>query len=57
VTVTIRVKDIDRSLRAIEKHGGKTAAPKQAVGDIGHSAYFYDSEGNLIGLWQTASRS
>jgi predicted enzyme related to lactoylglutathione lyase len=28
---------------------------KLAVGDMGYAAYFTDSEGNLIGLWQNAS--
>ena len=52
--VTIDVDDIDEALARIEELGGKAATPRQAVGDMGFSAYFTDSEGNLIGLWQTA---
>ena len=28
--------------------------PKQEVMGMGYSAYFIDSEGNLMGLWQNA---
>ena len=52
--VTIDVADIDESLATIGGLGGTTVLAKQAVGDMGFAAYFKDSEGNLMGLWQTA---
>jgi uncharacterized protein len=52
--ITIDVDDLDASLNQIEKLGGKTVQAKAAVGEMGFSAYFEDSEGNLMGLWQTA---
>jgi predicted enzyme related to lactoylglutathione lyase len=52
--VTVDVDDIDQALVRIEQLGGKTVLGRQAVGEMGFSAYFSDSEGNLIGLWQTA---
>jgi uncharacterized protein len=52
--VTIDVDDIDAALARIEKLGGKTVLARQAVGEMGFSAYFTDSEGNLLGLWQNA---
>jgi predicted enzyme related to lactoylglutathione lyase len=52
VTVTISVKDIDASLATVKKLGGKAVGKKMPVGDMGWSAYFEDTEGNLIGLWQ-----
>ena len=52
--ITIMVDDIDSALASVEQHGGKTAVGRQAVGDMGFSAYFVDSEGNTMGLWQTA---
>ena len=52
--ITIMVDDIDSALAAVEQHGGKTAVGRQAVGDMGFSAYFVDPEGNTMGLWQTA---
>jgi uncharacterized protein len=52
--VTINVKSIDDALAKIEKLGGKRAGDKMAVGEMGWAAYFKDSEGNLVGLWQNA---
>jgi hypothetical protein len=39
---------------AIEAGGGSTVRPKEPVADMGFAAYFTDSEGNLMGIWQTA---
>ena len=52
--ITVDVDDIDATLAAIEEHGGKTVTARQAVGQMGFSAYFNDPEGNLMGLWQNA---
>jgi predicted enzyme related to lactoylglutathione lyase len=52
--ITISVDDIDAALETVEKLGGKTALGRQAVGDMGFSAYFVDPEGNTVGLWQNA---
>jgi hypothetical protein len=55
IVVTINVKDIDKSLDKIEKLGGKTVQKKQPVGSMGFTAYFKDSEGNIVGLYQNAT--
>ena len=52
--ITVDVDDIDRALAKVEELGGKTVRSKQEVGQMGFAAYFTDSEGNLMGLWQTA---
>jgi len=52
--ITIGVADIDEALARVEKLGGKVAIGRQPVGGMGFSAYFHDTEGNLIGLWQAA---
>jgi hypothetical protein len=52
--ITLQVNDIDATLVAIEKHGGSALSEKLQVGDMGFAAYFNDSEGNLMGLWQNA---
>jgi uncharacterized protein len=52
VTVTIGVPDLDAALAKVKKLGGKQQGEKQPVGDMGWSAYFEDTEGNVIGLWQ-----
>ncbi len=52
--LTIDVEEIEAALEKVEANGGKTVEPKVAVGDMGFVAYFTDSEGNLIGMWQNA---
>lgn len=52
--ITISVKDIDRAAVTIEKNGGRMIRPKMSVGNMGFAAYFKDTEGNVIGLWQNA---
>lgn len=52
--ITIGVESLDDSLARVEKLGGKVEIGRQAVGDMGFSAYVRDTEGNLIGLWQSA---
>ena len=52
--LTLQVDDIDAALVAVEKHGGSAVGEKLTVGDMGFAAYFNDSEGNLMGLWQNA---
>jgi predicted enzyme related to lactoylglutathione lyase len=50
--ITIDVEDIDSTLAKIGTLGGSTVLPKQPVGDMGFAAYFRDTEGNVVGLWQ-----
>jgi predicted enzyme related to lactoylglutathione lyase len=52
--ITIDVDDIDEALQRIEDRGGAAVLTKQEVMGMGYTAYFTDTEGNLIGLWQTA---
>jgi predicted enzyme related to lactoylglutathione lyase len=53
-TIVMGVEDIDAMLKVIEANGGKTLSAKEPVGDMGFAAYFTDTEGNTMGLWQTA---
>jgi predicted enzyme related to lactoylglutathione lyase len=52
--ITLNVDDIDSTVAAIETHGGAAVGEKMPIGNMGFAAYFTDSEGNLMGLWQTA---
>jgi len=54
--VTIDVESIDDALASVKKNGGQVVREKLAVGDMGFTAYFRDSEGNVIGLWQNPSK-
>ncbi len=53
--VVVDVEDINSALAAVEAAGGSTVAGRTAVGDMGFTAYVTDTEGNVIGLWQTAA--
>jgi hypothetical protein len=52
--ITISVDNMDQAAATIEKNGGKIIRPKMPVGDMGFAAYFKDTEGNVVGLWQNA---
>lgn len=52
--VIIDVPDIDAALERITGLGGSVATPKMTVGEMGFAAYFRDTEGNVVGLWQNA---
>jgi uncharacterized protein len=49
---TIAVDNIDQTIRAIEAHGGRLAAPKAHIPTVGTVAYFFDTEGNVAGVIQ-----
>jgi uncharacterized protein len=51
--ITIGVDSIDDSLKKIEAGGGSTVTPRTEIPDMGAFAYFKDSEGNVVGLWET----
>ena len=50
--VTIIVDSIDAAAKLIAKNGGKMVRPKQSIGPMGFTAYFSDTEGNVVGLFQ-----
>lgn len=52
--IVIDVENLEDALKAVNEAGGSTVAERQAVGDMGFVAYFKDTEGNLLGLWETA---
>ena len=54
--ITIEVDDIDATLEKVSASGGSAVGEKIQVGDMGFAAYFNDSEGNLMGLWQNAGQ-
>lgn len=56
--VTIVVDEISDVEPTIEKNGGEILQRKTALagGTMGHSAYFRDTEGNIVGLYQWPER-
>ncbi len=51
--ITIGVDAIDDALKKIEAGGGGVVQPRTEIPDMGAFAYFRDSEGNVVGLWET----
>ncbi len=54
--ITIEVEDIDAILSKVKKNGGKVTVKKTAMGDVGAYACFEDTEGNVMGLWQSTRK-
>jgi uncharacterized protein len=52
--ITIEVDSIDDSLKKVEAGGGSMVMPRADMGGNGWFAYFKDSEGNVLGLWENA---
>ena len=53
-SLAIDVDDIDAAMEKVISAGGKMAKEKMSVGPMGFVAYFTDTEGNLISLFQAA---
>lgn len=54
-TLVLGVDSIDDALAAVAAAGGSVVSEREPVGDMGFSAYFTDTEGNLLGLWESRS--
>jgi uncharacterized protein len=52
--LTIGVESIDDALKQVDTRGGSTVQPRTEIPGMGAFAYFKDSEGNVVGLWQNA---
>jgi len=51
--ITIDVDAIDNVLKQVEAAGGNTLTPRTPIPNMGAFAYFRDSEGNVMGLWES----
>jgi predicted enzyme related to lactoylglutathione lyase len=51
--ITIGVDSIDDTLKKVEAEGGSTVTPRTPIPGMGAFAYFKDSEGNTMGLFET----
>ena len=52
--IVVDVTSIDQALGKVEEAGGAVVRGRTPVGEMGFTAYFTDTEGNLVGLWETA---
>jgi hypothetical protein len=55
--IVIDVPEIDEHIKKVEASGGKTIMPKMKIGEFGSYARVADTEGNVIGIWQTLTKS
>ena len=53
VLVYVEVEDIDRALSSVKDAGWTVVTGKMPIPTVGWSARFRDTEGNLVGLFQT----
>jgi uncharacterized protein len=51
--ITIGVGAIDDALKKVDAGGGTVVQPRTEIPNMGAFAYFKDSEGNVVGLWET----
>lgn len=52
-SITVTVKDIDEAITGVIKAGGKLLKERAKFLEIGLVAYVEDTEGNVVGLWQS----
>jgi uncharacterized protein len=53
--ITINVDSIDKALGQVEANGGSVVQPRTEIPGMGAFAYFKDTEGNTMGLWENAA--
>lgn len=52
VTFVIDVEDIDAAIEEVEEAGATITVGKNPIPGVGYSAYFADTEGNVIGMFE-----
>jgi predicted enzyme related to lactoylglutathione lyase len=50
--ITVGVDSIDDALGRIQAAGGTVVTPRTEIPGMGAFAYFTDTEGNTLGLWE-----
>ncbi|HEX2405041.1 MAG TPA: VOC family protein [Acidimicrobiia bacterium] len=51
--LTVDVESIEDTLSSVEAAGGSSVRPRTEIPGMGAYAYFRDTEGNVVGLWET----
>lgn len=54
--LTISVDSMDAAIETVKSNGGTIVRESKPVGDMGLAAYFKDTEGNVLGLWQVVKK-
>jgi predicted enzyme related to lactoylglutathione lyase len=53
--LTINVASVEDALKQVEAGGGTVVRPRTEIPGMGWFAYFKDTEGNTLGLFENAS--
>jgi uncharacterized protein len=53
--LTVDVDSIDETLKSVEAAGGSVVRGRTELPGMGAYAYLRDSEGNVVGLWETTA--
>ncbi|MFF5988573.1 VOC family protein [Prauserella flavalba] len=51
--ITVDVASIDTALEKVEQLGGSKLVGRTEIPQMGFYAYFTDTEGNVVGLWES----
>ncbi len=51
--IVIDVPSVEEHIKKVESAGGKTVMPVMKIGEFGLYGRVSDTEGNVIGIWQT----
>lgn len=54
--ITINVESIKDALERIGELGGEIMGEIMEIGEMGFAAYFKDTEGNILGLWENKKK-
>ncbi len=55
--VVMNVDSIEEAMKKVVAAGGKEVMAKQQVADMGYYAKALDTEGNIIGLWESKEKT
>jgi hypothetical protein len=53
--ITVGVDSVEITLKQVEAAGGTVVTPRTEIPGMGAFAYFKDTEGNVLGLWENTS--
>jgi uncharacterized protein len=52
-SITVSVTDADKAIQNAIDAGGELVREKQKFANLGYVAYVKDTEGNVVGIWQS----
>lgn len=54
--IAIHISSVDDYVKKVKANGGKIIMDKIEIPGVGYYAYVEDTEGNVIGLWETLKK-